>query len=210
MFNTQQPLPSILTNQPSEIVEAMRRCRKVEAAITRDLEKATARREVATLKQNLVDVRILGHLLSVGPSEVAKLHVAQTITSCEDDGLLIKQGCFYNQHFVRTLNKSSVLKAKGPTPEPSRHLSISIFNETQALVVQDLKPSPRDHRHAKSSDLRRDNQRCVISGHVETKYLERQVAQGFTLNINWKHVAQTECSHVFSESTNWDLRNYAK
>ncbi|EKM47987.1 uncharacterized protein PHACADRAFT_109576, partial [Phanerochaete carnosa HHB-10118-sp] len=31
-----------------------------------------------------------------------------------------------------------------------------------------------------------------------------------TLNINWKHVAQTECSHVFSESTNWDLRNYAK
>ena len=97
-----EPLPIDFQHPRPTVVSAHERCREVEATIMRKLNETSIESVAVVLRKELVNVRILGHLLTVGPSDFAKAHIAKTIISCEDDQTLIAQGGFYDQYFIRT------------------------------------------------------------------------------------------------------------
>lgn len=98
---TTMELPDDFVHEHPTIVSAHRRCRNVGKDISRMTKSSSVQSETIILHKQLVNVRILGHLLAIGPSDAAKTHIAKTILSCEDDGTLIQQGEFYDKHFIR-------------------------------------------------------------------------------------------------------------
>lgn len=83
-------------------VSAYQICRRVEKDIIGKIDSCLAAAQKAILEKQLVYIRILGHLFSVGLLDTAKTHVAKSIVSCTDEESLIKLGMFYEQHFIRS------------------------------------------------------------------------------------------------------------
>jgi hypothetical protein len=82
-------------------VNAYRICRQQEKGLLAKLDEASTASYAAVLKTQLVHIRILGHLFSVGLPDAAKSHVAKSIVSCKDDQERLEAGKFYLDHFIR-------------------------------------------------------------------------------------------------------------
>ncbi|EKM60575.1 uncharacterized protein PHACADRAFT_246588, partial [Phanerochaete carnosa HHB-10118-sp] len=95
-----QPLPSDFVHQSPTVVGAMNKCRQAEAIIMRDLENNTASADLV-LQKKLVNVRVLGHLLTVVPTSAAQAYIAQLADSCQDEQALVELGEFYDKYFIR-------------------------------------------------------------------------------------------------------------
>lgn len=98
-------MPTLLSNEfkhPSlTILTAHGRCRDVEKILTEKLSISSNKSVSILLNKELINVRILGFLLQVGPSDAFKARIAKSILSCETDEKLIQYGEFYDKHFIR-------------------------------------------------------------------------------------------------------------
>ncbi|KAG7440318.1 uncharacterized protein BT62DRAFT_1050811 [Guyanagaster necrorhizus] len=175
------------THPNPSFVSAHRRCREVE----KDLMVQVSRNPSdMVLRKQLVNVRIMGHLLKVGPTDAAKSHISTTINSEATDEALIARGAFYDRFFIRTC-----WLVKGPTPQESTDHSRPSFRQTLAEVQKQLQRSPSDHQEAKKSALARDNYRCLLSGTMDlNSYLDHDELRA--------QLPEGMCAHIFSESTN--------
>ncbi|KAG7440302.1 uncharacterized protein BT62DRAFT_910813 [Guyanagaster necrorhizus] len=148
------------------------------------------------LRKQLVNVRIMGHLLKVGPTDAAKSHISTTSNSEVTEEGLIVRGAFYDRFFIRTFRR-----VNGPTPQESTDHSRPSFRQTLAEVHKWLQCSPSNHQEAKKSALARDKYHCLLSGtmdlnsYLDHEELRAQLPEGMVPLI-------TQCAHIFSESTN--------
>ncbi len=95
-------LDDAYTHANPTYVNAYQICRRVEKDIIHKISGCLAAAPKAILEKQLVYIRILGHLFSVGLLDTAKTHVAKSIVSCTDEESLIKLGMFYERHFIRS------------------------------------------------------------------------------------------------------------
>ena len=69
-----EPLPTCFAHPDEDIVSAHNKCRAVEESILLALDSATLRSQRVVLNKQLINVRILGHFLTVAPSDRGKAH----------------------------------------------------------------------------------------------------------------------------------------
>ncbi|KZV68376.1 hypothetical protein PENSPDRAFT_754125 [Peniophora sp. CONT] len=201
-----QPLRLDFSNHPNPTVRgAYSICHEVEQRLIDNGALA----EDSDLHKNLINVRILGHLLSYGPSDVAIVEVALAIASAEnrdarDGGGLADLGGCYDNFLLRIFRQF-----KGRTPVGSHHHSRPSFHATQEEVQAILKASPLNHTQAKIAALARDGYRCVVTGQMDTNYYEATYLPGEDeeppTGGNAGLLCDTECAHIFAESTNWGI-----
>ncbi|KAK0465393.1 uncharacterized protein EV420DRAFT_1637530 [Desarmillaria tabescens] len=189
------------THSNTSFVSAHRRCRRVEKDLMIQFSRNPSD---IILRKQLVNIRIMGHLLKVGPTDKAKTHISTTINSEATDEVFIARGAFYDKFFIRTFRK-----AKGPTPQASNHHSRPSYQQTLAEVHQQLQRYPSNHQEAKKSALARDNYRCVLSSTTDKmsffKYgeLQAQLPEGMVPRT-------TQCAHIFPESMSVGIDNPIK
>lgn len=87
------------THSNASFVSAHRRCRRVEKDLMIQFSRNPSD---IILRKQLVNIRIMGHLLKVGPTDKAKTHISTTINSEATDEALIARGAFYDKFFIRT------------------------------------------------------------------------------------------------------------
>ncbi|KZV68374.1 hypothetical protein PENSPDRAFT_540997, partial [Peniophora sp. CONT] len=160
--------------------------------------------------KNLINVRILGHLLSYGPSDVAIAEVARTIVSAEnrdahDGGGLAELGGYYNKFLLRIFRRF-----KGQTPQGSDDHSRPSKCATQEEVRAILEASPQNHTEAKTAALARDGYRCIVTGKLDQPHYEATAVTGLGVDQQLPiggapGICYTECAHIFPESINWEI-----
>lgn len=99
-------LPKDFMHPDQAILNAHSRCRAAETSLLLKLRSDTtnlnpesaADDSEVLLDKCLVNVRILGHLLSVVPSDTARSYIAEQVLSCEDDAALIEKGEHFDQY----------------------------------------------------------------------------------------------------------------
>ena len=66
--------------------------------------------EAKAREKKLVNVRVLGYLLALAPTDTVRQHIAQTITIDNSQGpeSLVNRGGYYDQHFLRSCKFSPV------------------------------------------------------------------------------------------------------
>ncbi|KAK0458291.1 uncharacterized protein EV420DRAFT_1309047 [Desarmillaria tabescens] len=198
-------LPLDFRHPEPTVVSAYERCRIVEKNIMRQIDETALESELKLLNKYLVDVRILGYLLTFGPTIEAISHVADTTICCEDDDAVVKQGNFFDRYLLRTFRKKEVR-----TPSMSLDSSRPPFNNIQEMIKEDLIERPMNHSQAKKSALIRDNFRCVLSGAVDMfSYLENEEIEA-QVHAQSLIVQETQCSHIFFQSTDISLSEDAK
>lgn len=150
-------------------------CRDTEQSILNALDLATNKKERTVESKRLINIRILGHLLTRGSSDTAIAYITSSIVSCELDAQKLDLlGDFYYKHFIRTCNSlfsSKVLcdstlltkptdlvrGLKGATPASSGHASRPSFDFRRALICDELTGNfqqymyPHSHKQAKKS-----------------------------------------------------------
>ena len=88
---------------------------------TPNLTKAGA----GTLEKKLVNIRILGHLLVIGPTDTAREHVGRMVLADVGGGFdeIINRGWFYDKFFLRSCKFSpsrGLLSRLTPKPSSSQ------------------------------------------------------------------------------------------
>ena len=63
----------------SNILRAYRKCRDLELKLLELLETARTLSEKKSIEHHIIDVRIVGHTLNVGPNEISKTYTAESI-----------------------------------------------------------------------------------------------------------------------------------
>ncbi|KAK0183601.1 hypothetical protein F5146DRAFT_1149696 [Armillaria mellea] len=181
------------THPDPSFISAHHRCRRVEKDL---MTQFSLNPSDMVLRKQLVNIRIMGHPLKVGPTDKAKSLISTTINSETTDEALIARGAFYDRFFIRTFRR-----AKGPTPQTSTHHSRPSFRQTLEEVHRQLQRDPFNHQEAKKSALARDNYRCILSGTMdktsffEYDELQAQLPEGMVPRT-------TQSAHIFSESMN--------
>ena len=82
-------------------VSAYQICHRAEKEIIDNIAKSSRATDKAIFEKDLVYIRVLGHLFSVGLPDTAKTHVTKSIFSCTENKALIELGMFYEHHFIR-------------------------------------------------------------------------------------------------------------
>ncbi|KAF8880118.1 hypothetical protein CPB84DRAFT_1735519 [Gymnopilus junonius] len=146
--------------------------------------------------------RCLGYLIRELPSR-AKVIVADEVLACNADDEGMKDlSQFYINHLIRVFRQN-----KGQTPTQSEHPSRPSFEMHRAFFSEVAEPAPRDHSTAKSSALKRDNLRCVVTGWVDSSSkasLGPAEMQRYNVNPNSPETYTNYC-HIFPPSTNWSF-----
>ncbi|KAF9220130.1 hypothetical protein BS17DRAFT_787934, partial [Gyrodon lividus] len=146
----------------------------------------------------LIYARILGYLILEGPSDYARVAVAQEVISCEgDEEKLAACGKLYCDHYIRAFRKY-----KSRTPAPSSHPSRPSFDSRKALITYMLKEAPQSHQNAKRKALVRDNFSCVVSGSVDLSVAMENAEVQQMVDPRARPAVETHCAHIFAESTN--------
>lgn len=92
---------------PESTLAAHNTCLQAEQVLTNSLASPTSiSSERKILEKNLVNVRILGHLLTstaVAPTRAAQLEecIASSVSSCKDLTDLVGLGDFFDKHLIR-------------------------------------------------------------------------------------------------------------
>ncbi|KAF9220142.1 hypothetical protein BS17DRAFT_739680 [Gyrodon lividus] len=151
--------------------------------------------------RRLIYARILGYLILEGPSDYARVAVAQEVISCEgDEEKLAACGKLYCDHYIRAFRKY-----KGRTPAPSSHPSRPSFDSRKALIMYMLKEAPQSHQNAKRKALVRDNFSCVVSGSVDLSVAMENAEVQQMVDARARPAVETHCAHIFAESTNENI-----
>lgn len=114
-----EPLPTDFTHPSPTILEAHDICRNVETDLLTTLSHAMTGGERAVVNRKLINIRILGHLLTFAPSDRGKAHVASGIVACSSQEELFALGLFYDKHFIRTCKSYSSLHNRPSQPKQS-------------------------------------------------------------------------------------------
>ena len=79
-------------------------CLEVEEELMRQQTSSLTVPETKALEKKLVNIRILGYLLVLGPTDAAREHIAKAVLTDKDQGsdMLIDRGGFYDQIFLRS------------------------------------------------------------------------------------------------------------
>ena len=97
----------------SVVTSAYQICLDLERQLIHQLDSPAPTATIATqeLQRNLVNIRILGYLLTTGPSETARTHIAKTILTENNAGpdAVIDKGGYYDQFFIRACKLSPVI-----------------------------------------------------------------------------------------------------
>lgn len=113
--------------------------------------------------KRLIYARILGYLILEGPSDQARIAVAQEVISCDNEDELSANGKAYYDHYVRPCEAllspvfhcsdrySTVKKTKGLISTPVSHLSPPSFDTCKEMVLNLLVETPKTHRDAKQN-----------------------------------------------------------
>ena len=92
------------------VIAAYEVCREIEERLMSQLGPSTTRTTTGrrTLEKQLVNIRILGHFLTVGPTDVARGRISRTILTDLENGpdAVINRGGFYDQLFLRSCKVS--------------------------------------------------------------------------------------------------------
>lgn len=94
-------LSRTFTNPSATIFSAHNICLRAEQQVSVRLDAPNTVTQSRLLQKDLVNIRILGHLLTVGPTLVAQEYVASSISSCKDLEELVGLGDFFDKHFIR-------------------------------------------------------------------------------------------------------------
>ena len=148
-----------------DVAAAYRICLTVEKYFLPQQVPNLTLAEAKAREKKLINVRVLGYLLALAPTDTARQHVAKTITIDKGQGpeALVDRGGYYDQHFLRSCKFSPstfyfedqprnhlVRKDKGSTPQFSHHSRPS-FNLTLAEVANTIKKHPTNHSEARKS-----------------------------------------------------------
>ncbi|KAF8810920.1 hypothetical protein BYT27DRAFT_7185242 [Phlegmacium glaucopus] len=147
--------------------------------------------------KKLIYARILGYLLLHRPSAQARLAVALEIVSCNGETALLANGKIYYDLYLRAFKM-----AKGPILTPSQHISRPSFDTRKSMVMEMLVEAPQNHREAKRNGLIRDQFCCLVSGDYDMASVEKNLELQYIVDASQHLLAETNCAHIFSESTN--------
>ncbi|KAF5310808.1 hypothetical protein D9619_008046 [Psilocybe cf. subviscida] len=155
---------------------------------------------------HLVCVRILGHLIHKSPTDDGVRQVVSAIDSCGEDVELHDLGGHYCQAWTRAFKS-----AKGRTP--SNHPSRGSSDEEADTFGGTLDVVPESHAKAKELALIRDDHRCIVTGKRDRIAVtsDPKLIAKFTsgeLSVD-SDMAETQCAHIFSESSNWNISDVA-
>ncbi|RPD53929.1 hypothetical protein L226DRAFT_574687 [Lentinus tigrinus ALCF2SS1-7] len=191
-----QPLRADFTHPSPNVVSAYSICSDAEHVI--DPIQDHWPPEDETVKNKLIHIRILGHLLSQRPllSDTAISKVANDIVSCRrgsgeaDLERLNKLGKFYRDHLLRPFRR-----LKGRTPNVSSHPSPPPFELTKEDVHQIITETPRTYSHSRRLAMHRENFRCIVTRILDLDYAK-------TSGTYDAAVSTLEFCHIFPELTN--------
>lgn len=101
-------LAQTFTHSDAMILGAHNICLRAEQQIKTHLATTTNITQRAILEKKLINIRIVGHLLSVGPTDHARRGVALSTAKCmekaesqHDYSKVVALGEYFDQHFVR-------------------------------------------------------------------------------------------------------------
>lgn len=102
-------LPQTITHPNPTVLDAHNICLRAEKHFRSQLATTTSTSQRAIIEKQLVNVRIVGHLLSAGPTDTARQHIANLLTdsrtsevaSEHDYSQLVELGDFFDKHFIR-------------------------------------------------------------------------------------------------------------
>ncbi|KAI0054413.1 hypothetical protein BV25DRAFT_1895666 [Artomyces pyxidatus] len=184
-----EPLVSTFDHSSPSVKVAYQVCYRAEQHLL-ELQKQDSSKE---LDKKLINIRVLAHLLSYGPSDAAIAHVSRVILGCEDIEALATEGQRYDDHFLRPFRKQ-----RGQTPVPSHDSSRPSYDARRQDIEADMQrdmqkyKSPDDHSQAKISALLRDDFRCIVTRKRELSHWQP----------GGPAACLTRCCHIFAESTN--------
>jgi len=163
----------------------------------------------------LICARLLGYMIREAPTAEGQEDLAWEVKRCQPDAdinvpfhlqqqqtdtALLELAQLYNDHLLRIFRSN-----KGPTPTPRSHPSAPSFDAQKAALGTFLVKTPTKDK-AKENALYRDGYRCVITKKLDfASYKDDRV----TSNPGDKAIV-TEVAHIFSRSTNEDLKNAQK
>ncbi|KAI1784217.1 hypothetical protein LXA43DRAFT_1043365 [Ganoderma leucocontextum] len=200
-----QPLQPDFTHPNPDVVRAYNVCRAAEHLINQDRPPRND-----TVEKMLINVRILGHLLSQSGLllDTALSKVAEDILSSQakaqgsNEALmeeLTALGEFYRNYFIRPFRKY-----KGKTPNVTSHPSRDSFELTKEEIDQVLaEPRDADYDMSRKLAMKREDHRCIV-----TRILDFAYALRFRTPDGGMYEEDTEAlhfCHIFSESTNEDI-----
>ncbi|KAF8138929.1 hypothetical protein EV363DRAFT_553096 [Boletus edulis] len=156
--------------------------------------------ELATFKDKLRYVRIIGFLLLHTPNRGVRSEVTKSIHSCKRSSDLADFGAFFERNVIVPFKKY-----RGRTPEPSEHPSRPFFEVENDEVKVDITRAPKSHKDAKYHALIRDNWRCIVTGTLDRRVPER-IAQFDPTTV----AVNTRCAHIFPEATYFGVEPKSK
>ncbi|KAF9485217.1 hypothetical protein BDN70DRAFT_927752 [Pholiota conissans] len=169
--------------------------------------------------KNLVYARLLGCLIFYAPSSDARLAIALEVLSCKDNEALLLSGKIYCDYYIYACKRIpvhialdrpgqllTVKKRKCRTPSFTSWLSCDGFI-ARAGVEMPVE-EPRTHREAKRNALIRDGYLCVVSGYYDSFCVDNNVELQKIVDAELQAVTETNCTHIFSESTHVARANH--
>ncbi|KAF5311136.1 hypothetical protein D9619_008051 [Psilocybe cf. subviscida] len=179
-------LKFLLWSEVADVQNAYDKCLREEKSLM-------GQNQAPETRWALVRVRILGYLVHY--ADAGARGVVDAINSCATDGKLYHLGGLYRQAWIRAV--------KSRTPAPSNDPSRPPFDATHDLKYDGVDLAPRDHSASKKSALVRDGFRCLVTGRYDIASLSPN--DPLLATLVYSDAVRTECCHIFSESTNWDI-----
>ncbi|PIL37756.1 hypothetical protein GSI_01450 [Ganoderma sinense ZZ0214-1] len=207
-FRSPHPLRSDFAHPSPAVVSAYTICHAAERVV--DPIQDHWPPDDPTMKTRLINIRILGHLLSQTGflSDAAISRVATSVFTCRKDPAgtdeadveaLNELGEFYRDHLLRPFRKFKSL-----TPNISSPPSPPSFKLSKEEVDQMLAEPHRSHSQSRHLAMQREDFRCIVTRTLDKPYAKALRPPGYPK-------AQTlEFCHIFPESTNCDVDDNAK
>ncbi|TBU25700.1 hypothetical protein BD311DRAFT_487838, partial [Dichomitus squalens] len=189
----QHPSPSVLS--------AYSICREAERIVS-----AQGPFNNTTFKVKLINIRILGHLLSQFHflCDTAISTVTKAISSClksvvvgtDEDHTeeLNKLGEYCKNDLLRPFRKFKGRTPSGGTP-PSR----PSFEITKEQINEMLAEAPRNYSTLRKLVMKREDYRCIVTRIADLDFI--QEFESSTGQLYEGTVESLECCHIFAEST---------
>ncbi|KAG9026895.1 hypothetical protein FRB95_008348 [Tulasnella sp. JGI-2019a] len=141
--------------------------------------------------------RVLGYLLIHAPTEEGRMGVQTEIESCITDVQLMDLAQLYIDHFIRIFKRTA-----GSTLLTSSDSSRSSLQKQGTLEL--LEEATKKHTTAKELALRRDNNRCLVTGKLNSNAYFLQVETDPTLEGVLCTV--TQASHILPDCLGQHLK----
>ncbi|KAI0089734.1 hypothetical protein BDY19DRAFT_888832 [Irpex rosettiformis] len=150
----------------------------------------------------LIHIRILGWMFVYNLGIRMLIKLAEAVTSCRGiDGAYDQLGQFYLDYWIRPFR----IRARTPY---SSHPSRPAFEAAAVDLTAVLKEPELDHSGAKALALERDGYCCVLTGVFDRTSI--RVPELRALYDRGKPKMYTECTNIFSKSTNGCINDEAK